>query len=80
LVASRSGELASPATDKVGPRGPTKLERVVRAVRPGGDDGAEVSVHLKVGYRTVLLVAVVFDLISTSSRELVVPLLEKIGL
>jgi len=52
----------------------------VRAVRPLGDDGAEVKVHLKVGYKTVLLVAVVFDLVSTSSRELIIPLLDKLGL
>jgi len=37
--------------------------------RPGEDDGAEVTVHLKVSYKTLLLVVVVFDLVHLSLRE-----------
>jgi len=45
----------------------------VSASRPGShgeDDGAEVTVHLKVGYKTVLLVVVIFDFIHLSFREI----------
>jgi len=38
---------------------------------PDRDDGAEISVRLKVGYKTVLLVVVVFDLVHLSIRELI---------
>jgi len=36
-----------------------------------GDGGAEVSVRLKVGYKTVLLVVVIFDFVHLSFREIV---------
>jgi len=37
---------------------------------PGSGDGAEVTVHLRIGYKTVLLVVVVFDFVHLSLREL----------
>jgi hypothetical protein len=73
LVASRSG-------GDEGVENPTEAESndkasfgssFLRLARPPGDeDGAEVTVHLKVGYKTVLLVVVVFDLVHLSIREL----------
>lgn len=71
LVVSRSGgdvvpDSAEPSSEEVG-----NAIRVRRPQRPGMGDGAEVTVHLKVGYKTVLLVVVVFDLIHLSFREVI---------
>jgi len=37
---------------------------------PDEDDGAEINVHVRVGYKTVLLVVVVFDFVHLSIREI----------
>jgi len=71
LVASRSGENDGPSEDNSGLEGPKVSPVVHRSEHPRPDDGAEVTVHLKVGYKTVLLVVVVFDFIHLSLRELV---------
>jgi hypothetical protein len=48
----------------------TKVQRGFRSLRPDDSDGAEFTVHLKVGYKTVLLVVVIFDLVHLSIREI----------
>jgi hypothetical protein len=70
LVVSRSGEDGEWRPDEPDPEGKDKSVTIRRSERPRNDDGAEVTVHLKVGYKTVLLVVVVFDLIHLSVREI----------
>jgi hypothetical protein len=71
LVASRSGEDDDRhPTEPVSKEQDTKVS-VRHSERSGTDDGAEVTVHLKVGYKTVLLVVVIFDLVHLSVRELI---------
>jgi hypothetical protein len=43
----------------------------VRAALEREDNGAEVTVHLKVGYKTILLAVVLFDVVHLSVRELI---------
>jgi hypothetical protein len=52
------------------PAVPEKEHRGIRSLRPDDSDGAEFTVHLKVGYKTVLLVVVIFDLVHLSIREI----------
>jgi hypothetical protein len=68
-VESRSGGDDQRNSDKSDPKGPDASLSVSRLERPREGDGAEVTVHLKVGYKTVLLVVVVFDLVHLSLRE-----------
>jgi hypothetical protein len=64
-VANRSGEHVSSSPE------PKGSGRGIRAKRLGSpEDGFEATVHLKVSYKTVVLVAVVFDIIHLSIREL----------
>jgi hypothetical protein len=70
-VESRSGGDDRQSSDKPSPKGPDASISVSHPERPREGDGAEVTVHLKVGYKTVLLVVVVFDLVHLSLRELV---------
>ena len=65
-MASRSGEHAS---DSDSPSQEKKHR--VRAALEREDHGAEVTVHLKVGYKTILLAVVIFDVVHLSVRELV---------
>nr|QDH88894.1 MAG: hypothetical protein H2RhizoLitter494206_000003 [Leviviridae sp.] len=71
LVESRSGGDGEQNSDEPGPKGPDKSLSIHRPERPEPGDGAEVSVRLKVGYKTVLLVVVVFDFVHLSFREIV---------
>jgi hypothetical protein len=66
LVASRSDAHASddPLPEKEG-------KHRVRAALEREDNGAEVTVHLKVGYKTILLAVVLFDVVHLSVRELI---------
>jgi|SwirhirootsSR2_FD_contig_123_28409_length_1778_multi_3_in_1_out_0_3 hypothetical protein len=43
----------------------------MRAALEREDNGAEVTVHLKVGYKTILLAVVLFDVVHLSVRELI---------
>jgi hypothetical protein len=43
----------------------------LRAALEREDNGAEVTVHLKVGYKTILLAVVLFDVVHLSVRELI---------
>jgi hypothetical protein len=71
-VESRSGGSdEQPSSDKSDPKGPDASVDFRRSERPREGDGAEVTVHLKVGYKTVLLVVVIFDLVHLSLREVV---------
>jgi len=70
LVESRSSGDVQGGVGKVDPKGPSKLLHLKRPDHTGKDDGAEVTVHLRVGYKTVLLVVVIFDLVHLSVREL----------
>jgi hypothetical protein len=66
-VASRRGaEGEPPQADD--PKG-SKLKRLTLPRQT--DDHNELTINLKVGYKTVLLIVVVFDLVHTSIRELV---------
>lgn len=67
---SRSGGNGEWIPDESGPEGSDKSVSISRSERSGTGDGAEVTVHLKVGYKTVLLVVVIFDLVHLSVREL----------
>ena len=71
LVENRSGGNGEWRPDEPDPKGSDKSVTIRRFERPPPDDGAEVTVHLKVGYKTVLLVVVVFDLVHLSVRELI---------
>jgi len=68
-VESRSGKVGE---DSAAPtlKGARAALSYRRPGQPSDSDGAEVTVHLKVGYKTVLLVVVVFDLVHLSVREL----------
>jgi len=68
---SRSGENGEWSADEPDPEGPDKSVTIRRAERPEPGDGAEIAVRLKVGYKTVLLVVVVFDFVHLSFREIV---------
>jgi len=70
LAENRSGGNDEWISDESGPKGSDKSISVRHSERPHPDDGAEVTVHLRVGYKTVLLVVVVFDLVHLSVREL----------
>jgi hypothetical protein len=71
LVESRSGGNGEWSPDKPDPEGSDKSVSFRRSERlDEQNDGAEVTVHLKVGYKTVLLVVIVFDLVHLSVREL----------
>jgi len=70
LVASRSGGNGEWHSDKPDPEGSDKSVTIHRSERPGSGDGAEIAVRLKIGYKTVLLVVVVFDFIHLSFREI----------
>jgi hypothetical protein len=70
LVASRSGGNGEWSPDESDPKGSDKSVSIRRSDDPGRGDGAEVTVHLKIGYKTILLVVVVFDLVHLSVREL----------
>jgi hypothetical protein len=70
-VENRSGGNGEWSPDEPDPKGSNKSVSIRRSERPAPEDGAEVTVHLKVGYKTVLLVVVIFDLVHLSVRELV---------
>jgi hypothetical protein len=66
LVASRSsGPDSSDSTPSQG-----RVSRS-RAALQKEDNGAEVTVHLKVGYKTILLGVVIFDVVHLSLREFI---------
>jgi hypothetical protein len=70
LVASRSGGDDGWDSDKPPPEGEGQSFSIHRPERPLGDEGAEVTVHLKVSYKTILLVVVVLDFLHLSIREI----------
>ena len=45
--------------------------RVLRSALQKDDGGAEITVHLKVSYKTILLAVVIFDVIHLSLREFI---------
>lgn len=47
------------------------VKLTARSGEPDGEDGAEFTVHLKLGYKSILLVVVFFDIIHLSVREIV---------
>jgi hypothetical protein len=69
-VVSRSGGNGGWSADEPSPEGEDKSVSIRRSEPPGRGDGAEINVRLRVGYKTVLLVVVVFDLVHLSFREL----------
>lgn len=71
LVESRSGESDSRKDEGSLPEGRNSSLSVSRSERPRTDDGAEINVRLRVGYKTVLLAVVIFDLVHLSLRELI---------
>lgn len=71
LAENRSDGHEGWVPDEPDPEGSDKSVSIRRAEPPRMDDGADITVRLKVGYKTVLLVVVVFDLIHLSVRELV---------
>lgn len=71
LAENRSGGNGEWTPDKSDPEGSDKSVSISRSELPRADDGADITVRLKIGYKTVLLVVVVFDLIHLSMRELV---------
>jgi hypothetical protein len=71
LVASRSGGNGEWSPDESDPEGSDKSVSIRRSERPLAGDGAEITVHLKIGYKTVLLIVVVADLIHLSLREFI---------
>jgi len=70
-VASRSGGNGEWGPDEPSPEGEDKSVTIRRSEHPAGENGAEIAVRLKVGYKTVLLVVVVFDFVHLSFREIV---------
>jgi len=71
LVASRSGKgEGQDVTSEKAPERVVKLVSGLRSGRPDRADGIDADVRLKVGFKTILLVAIVFDLINNSTREL----------
>jgi hypothetical protein len=71
LVESRSGGDDEQVVEPSVLKDQMALFSVRRPERPQPDDGAEIAIRLKVGYKTVLLVVVVFDLVHLSLRELI---------
>jgi hypothetical protein len=71
LVESRSGGNGEWTPDEPDPKGSDKSVSIRRSERSGSDDSAEITVNLKVGYKVVLLIVVVFDLVHLSIRELI---------
>jgi len=78
-VASRSG--GDEESGPVGKEGKssrlTDLE-FFRLDQPEDERGVEVSVHLRVSYKTILLVAVIFSAVFRISDEIIVPAVELI--
>lgn len=70
LVASRSGGNGEWVADEPDPEGSDESVSVNRSEPSRVDDGAEITVHLKVSYKTILLVIVVLDLVHLSIREI----------
>jgi len=70
-VESRSGGNGEWHADEPDPKGSDKSLTIHRSEHPESGDGAEIAVRLKVGYKTVLLVVVVFDFVHLSFREIV---------
>jgi len=70
-VVSRSGGDDPAVREATDPKGLEASRLVGRLERPRGGDGAEIAIRLKVGYKTVLLVVVVFDLVHLSLREII---------
>jgi hypothetical protein len=70
-VANRSDEDGERQNGESNPEGKPKPEAVIRSSVPGGSEGAEFTVHVKLGYKALLLVIVIFDLISLSLREII---------
>lgn len=70
-MVSRSGGNGEWVPEESDPEGSDKSVTVRRSEHPRGDNGAEITVHLRVGYKVVLLTVVVFDLVHLSLRELV---------
>jgi len=69
-VASRSGEEDRAQVEGLSPEG-DRSPSVSRLLgHSDSDSGAEITVHLRLGYKTVLLVVVVFDLVHLSIREI----------
>jgi len=69
-VASRSGEEDSVQVGEQLPEGGRSSPGSRLLGHSDSDSGAEITVHLKLGYKTVLLVVVVFDLVHLSIREI----------
>jgi len=68
-VENRSGERGDQGYSAV-PKGLRERSSFRLSGHPERDDGAEFTVHLKVGYKTVLLAVVIFDLVHLSIREI----------
>jgi hypothetical protein len=71
LVVSRSDGDGGSLDEQSGPEGSGRKLEVHHSEPPRGGDGAEINVRLRVGYKTVLLVVVVFDIVHLSLREFV---------
>jgi hypothetical protein len=70
LVASRSGGDVPDTSQDSSPEGLETPRVSGHLERPRGGDGAEIAVRVAVGYKTVLLVVVIFDLVHLSLREI----------
>jgi hypothetical protein len=71
LVASRSDGDGFDGPDDVSSEEPKSKGLTIRSGRPDGEEGAEFTVHVKLGYKAILLVVVFFDLIHLSVREII---------
>lgn len=70
-MANRSDEGGERQNGKDNPEGKSKPQAVIRSsASHEREDGAEFTVHVKLGYKSVLIVVVLFDLISLSMREI----------
>lgn len=70
-MANRSDEDGPKPAKLTNPEGEEGKAIKVRSGDPGGEEGAEFTVHVKLGYKAILLVVVFFDLIHLSVREII---------
>lgn len=70
LAASRSGGNGEWVPDESKAEAEDKSISIRRSEHPGGGDGADVTIRVKVGFKTILLVVVIFDLVHLSIREI----------
>jgi len=70
-VVSRSGGGGEQSWVPPTPKGVMGSPSASRHERRRVDDDSEITVHVRVSYKTVLLVVVVFDLVHLSLREMV---------